>query len=184
MANWLEETRERMKKSLEVTREKLAKMRTGRANPAILSDIRVEAYETMLPIYQVASIQVPDPRVIYIKPFDSSLVSAVEKAILKANIGLNPQKEGGGIRLYIPPLNEEMRRNLLKLAKREVEDGKMAVRNIRRIILEQVATAEKNKEISEDEMYSLREKIQKITDEYVEEMERLFQHKEKEILES
>lgn len=184
MPSWPEEARQRMKKTLEVSREKLAKMRTGRANPAILSDIRVEAYDSLLPIYQVATIQVPDPRVIFIKAFDRSIIPAIEKAILKANIGLNPQKEGDGIRLYIPPLSEEMRQNLLKLAKREIEEGKMALRNIRREILEQISRAEKNKEISEDEMYALREKIQKITEEFTEEMDQLYKSKEKEILES
>ncbi len=183
MPDFVKEAEERMHKTLEVLKETLSRIRTGRANPAILSDVKVEAYGSVLPLKQVASILVPDPRTLQIRAYDRSILPQIEKAILKANLGLNPNREGESIRIFLPPLNEESRRNLLKIVKRDIEESKVGIRNIRRDIMESMKSAEKAGEITEDDYYRTQEKIQKLTDSITEEMDTLYQKKEKEILE-
>ncbi len=172
-----------MKKSIANLQHELAGIRTGKANPALLDSIRVNYYGQQTPLNQVANIAVPDHRLITVQPWDKSIVPEVEKAIQASELGLNPQSDGTLIRLPIPPLTEERRKELVKLVKRVGEDSKVALRNIRRDANEKIKKMEKAHEISEDEMHSNQEEVQKITDKYVSEIDEIISLKEKEIME-
>ncbi|HFE52774.1 MAG TPA: ribosome recycling factor [Bacteroidetes bacterium] len=173
----------RMKKAVEATESELAKIRTGKASPAILDAIRVEYYGNNVPIKQVASISVPEPRLIVIQPWEKKMLSEIEKAIMKSDLGLNPVNDGTVIRVPFPPLTEERRKDLVKLVHKLGEEGRVAVRNIRRDANEKLKKAEKNHEISEDDLHRGQKEIQELTDEYIGKIDKIIQAKEKEILE-
>ncbi|MGC8594884.1 MAG: ribosome recycling factor [Candidatus Kryptoniota bacterium] len=177
------EAEEKMKKAVEFTRQEIAKLRTGKATLALLDDIRVEYYGQKLPVAQVATLNTPDPHLITIQPWDKSILAEIEKAIQAANIGLNPTNDGTLIRLPVPPLTEERRKEIVKIAKKFVEDGKISVRNIRRDSNEHLKKAEKEEHVSEDERKRGEAEVQKLTDKYVKALDDLFAAKEKEIME-
>ena len=174
---------DKMKKAIEHLEEEYSTIRTGRANPAILNKVQVEYYGALTPINQVGSISVPEARQILITPWDRTVLSAIEKAINKAEIGVNPINDGSCIRLTFPELNEERRKELVKEVKKLAENGKVAVRNVRRDGMEMVKAEQKNGDITEDELKFLEEKIQKMTDNYVEKIDVVSENKEKEVME-
>lgn len=177
------EADDKMKKAVEFTRQELAKLRTGKATLALLDDIRVEYYGQKLPVAQVATLNTPDPHLITIQPWDKSILAEIEKAIQVANIGLNPTNDGTMIRLPVPPLTEERRKEIVKIAKKFIEDGKISIRNIRRDSNEHLKKAEKDEHVSEDERKRGEAEVQKLTDKYVKALDDLFALKEKEIME-
>lgn len=172
-----------MEKSIDNLQHELAGIRTGKANPALLDSIKVSYYGQTVPLKQVANVAIPDPRLITIQPWDKSIVSEVEKAIMASELGLNPQSDGTLIRLPIPPLTEDRRKDLVKLVKRIAEDTKVAVRNIRRDANDKIKKLEKDHEISEDEMHTRQDEVQKITDDFTKKVDEIVDAKEKEILE-
>ena len=176
-------TEEHMKKTLELLLHELGGIRTGKASPGILESLRVNFYGQHVPIKQVANIAVPDARTITIQPWDRSLVGEIEKAIQASELGLNPQNDGTTIRLPIPQLTEERRRDLVKVVKRIGEDSKVAVRNVRRDTNERIKKLEKEHQVSEDDKRSKQEAIQKLTDAYIKRVDDAVAAKEKEILE-
>jgi ribosome recycling factor len=161
----------------------LASVRTGKANPALLDSIQVDYFGQRVPLKQVASIAVPDPRLITIQPWDRSVVGEIEKAIMASELGLMPQTDGQLIRLPIPPLTGERRKELVKVVKRMGEDAKVAIRNVRRHANEELKQLEKKHELSEDNMHTKAQEIQKLTDEYISKVDEAVVAKEKEILE-
>jgi ribosome recycling factor len=173
----------RMKKSIDSTRNELSAQRTGRANPAVLDNIRVDYYGQMSPLNQVGNITVPEPRTIVIHPWDKSMCPIIEKAILEANIGLTPVNNGNLVRLPIPELSEERRKEIVKQCKKIAEDGRVAVRNVRRDANEAVKNEEKGKKITEDESKKQQERIQKLTDATIKQIDELLMKKEKEVME-
>jgi ribosome recycling factor len=177
------DTEERMKKALESVRTELASIRTGKATPALLEGIKVDYYDTMTPLSQVANISVPDPRLLVIQPWEKRLIPDIVKAIHKSDLGLNPQADANVVRLPIPPLTEERRKILAKLVKKSAEEGKIAVRNIRRDANETLKKAERDKDISEDESRKAQEQVQQITDEHIELLEEIVKKKEEEVME-
>jgi len=174
---------ESMKKSINFLKDELATIRAGKANPKLVDKIQVSYYGVMTPINQVANISVPEPRLIIIQPWDSSLVKEVEKAILASDLGINPSSDGKLIRLVIPPLTEERRKDLIKKVKKEAENSKIAVRNIRRDANEEFKKLEKSSEITKDDHKKAEEEMQKLTDKYVKLIDDIYRDKEKEILE-
>jgi len=176
-----------MKKSMEKTvdslRKEYQKVRTGRASTAILEDIKVMYYDTPTPINQVAQIAVPEARVITIQPWENKLIAAVEKAILNANIGLTPTNDGKLIRLSIPPLTEERRKEIVKQLKKMAEEGKIAIRNIRRDAIDSLKKLEKDKKISEDDLKRAEKDVQDVTNSFVSKVDDVFVAKEKEVME-
>jgi len=179
----VKDAEERMKKSIEVFRQELAGMKAGRATPAMLDKLRVEAYGSPVPINNVANIEVPDSRTIVIKPWDRSMLKALEKAILTSDLGLNPNNDGIVIRLNIPPMTEDRRRDMVKVIHKRTEDERVTVRNIRRDANDQIKKAEKEKTISEDESKRAQDEVQKLTDKYIKEADQLMALKEKEVME-
>lgn len=179
----LKNQKESMDKTLSTLQHELAGIRTSKANPALLDSIKVNYYGQTVPLKQVANIAVPDARLITVQPWDKSLVPEVEKAIQGSELGLNPQSDGTLIRLPIPPLTEERRKDLVKLVKRIGEESKIALRNIRRNTNESIKKLEKDHKISEDEMHTKQEEVQKTTDKYVTEVDEIIELKEKEIME-
>lgn len=178
------ETENKMKKTVEILRTELVKIRTGRANPGLVEDIMVESYGAQMPLSQLASITVPEPRQLLIRPWDKNILPQIEKALLKSNLGLTPSSDGNVIRLNIPLLTEENRQSISKLVHRIGEENKIAIRNIRRQAIETTKLMKKEKKISEDDEKKGEEKIQKLTDSYIEEIDRILKVKDKEILES
>lgn len=178
-----QETEEKMKKSIEAVRNELAKLRSGRASTSLLDGVKVDYYGTMTPLNQAANISAPEPRLLTVQPWDKSMLPVIEKAILAANLGLNPANDGTIIRIPIPQLNEERRKELVKLSKKYAEDGRVAVRNIRREANEHIKKAEKDHKISEDDSKHAQEKIQKLTDDYIKKIDEIIVQKEKEIME-
>ena len=178
----IEELEERMKKTISVLEEALSEIRAGRANPAILNKISVEYYGVDTPINQVAAISVPEARLILIQPWDPSILKEIEKAILASDIGLNPNNDGKCIRLNFPELTEERRKELVKDVKKITEDSKVSIRSIRRDGMDTAKEQLKNSEITEDEKTSLEDRIQKLTDKYVDEIDSIYDKKEKEIM--
>jgi len=172
----------RMKKSVESVTHELAGIRSGKATPGLLDSVKVDAYGQKMPLNQVASVSVPDPKSLVVQPWDKSILGEVVKAIQKAELGFNPQAEGNIIRVPIPPLSEERRRELAKLCKKVAEEGKVAVRNVRRDANEQLKKAEKDKKVSEDEQHKGTEIVQKLTDKYIKDIDTLVAAKEKEIM--
>jgi ribosome recycling factor len=179
----LRETENHMKGTIEATKKELAAVRTGRASASILDRVMVEYYGTPTQLNQLANISVPEARMILIQPWDKSALGAVEKAIQKADLGLNPVNDGIVIRLPVPQLTEERRKELVKVVRKEVEDKRIVIRNLRREANEKIKVLEKEAKISEDEGKRALEEIQKLTDKYIAEIDKLLEHKEKEILE-
>jgi len=174
---------ESMLKSIDNLRHELTGIRTGKANPALLDTVKVNYYGQTVPLKQVANIAVPDARLITVQPWDKTLVPEIEKAIMSSELGLNPQSDGVLIRLPIPPLTEERRKELVKVVKRMAEDTRIAVRNVRRDANEKVKKLEKDHQISEDEMHLRMEEIQKLTDDHIKRIDEIIEAKEKEIME-
>jgi len=180
----LAETKKRMKSSMETLKKELATVRTGRANASILDTIQVEYYGTHMPLNQIAGISVPDSSTLVIQPFDKGAIKAIETAILKSELGLNPANDGNVVRLPIPALTEERRRELTKVVNRMGEEIKTAIRNVRRDANDDVKKLEKNKDahISEDAAKTALDDIQKLTDGFIKEVEETVKHKDAEIL--
>ena len=177
------DARTKMEGAVENVRNELAKLRTGKASPALVDGIKVDYYGTATPLKQVANIGAPEPRLIVIQPWEKSLLAEIEKAILESDMGLNPTNDGIVIRIPIPQLTEERRHQLVKLSKKVGEEGKIAIRNIRRDANEKMKNAEKNHDISEDGMHTAQDDIQKLTDNYTKNIEKILDLKEKDILE-
>ena len=177
------ELNSRMQKAIDGLARELATIRAGRATPALLDNIMVDYQGTSIPLYQLATISIPEANLIIIQPWDRTSLRGIEKAILTANIGLNPANDGNIIRVVIPPLNEERRKELVKLVSRKVEERRIAIRNIRRDGIEKLRELEKNKEISQDELTSNAKKIDQLTEVCVDKVSELGQSKESEIQE-
>jgi ribosome recycling factor len=175
--------KEKMSKAVQVFTKELATIRAGRANSALLDKVTVDYYGVPTPINQLASISVPEPRLLVVQPYDKSVVSDMEKAILKSDLGVTPTSDGSVIRIVIPPLTEERRRELVKIVKKESEEAKVAVRNIRRDANDELKKLEKQGEITEDELRGFIDEIQELTDEYIKKIDNLTKEKEKEIIE-
>lgn len=179
----LRETEEAMQKAVEALRLDLMTIRTGRASPALVERLPVEYYGSLTPLNQLAVISAPEPRLLLIRPFNPRDIGAIERAILTSDLGLTPNNDGKLIRLSIPRLTEERRRELVKIVKRRVEQGRVAVRNQRRNAIEDLRELEKEKLISEDDFYRFRDDIQELADRFIAEMDRLGERKEKEVME-
>ena len=179
----LTKTKEQMTKSLEFCQSQITKVRTGKASASLVENVRIDYYGNLSPLSQIASINVPDAKTIIIQPWDRTTLAAIEKAIQQADLGFNPQNDGNIIRIPVPPLTEERRKEFVKLSKKYAEEGKIAIRNIRRDQMEALKKAEKNKEISEDERKRTEEEIQKITDKFIKDIDAIFTKKENELLE-
>ena len=182
MAGKYPEISGKMDKTLNVYGENLKTIRAGRANPAILDKITVDYYGTPTPIPQVGSVSVPEPRTLLVQPWDKSILKEIEKAIQKAEIGINPNNDGNAVRLNFPPLTEERRKELVKDLKKQAEDAKVAIRSIRRDAIDSYKTAKKNGEVTEDDLKGIEKDIQSITDEYIKEIDEMTDKKEKEIM--
>ena len=174
---------ERMGKAIEALRRELATIRTGRANPALVDQIRVDYYGTPTPLKQMASVMVPEARLLTIQPWDKGSLGAIEKAILKSDLGLNPNNDGSVIRLVIPQLTEDRRKELVRMVHKKIEEGRVAIRNIRRDAHEMLRDFRKDKEISEDQEFNAQEDLQKVTDRFIADADTLGEEKEKELLE-
>ena len=174
--------KERMEKTVNNFNERLLEIRAGRANPAILNKVKIDYYGTPTPINQVAGVSVPEARLIVIQPWDMSVLKEIEKAILASDIGINPNNDGKVIRLAFPELNEERRKELVKDVRKIAEEAKVAIRSIRRDGIDEAKAAQKNSEITEDELKMAETEIQKITDKNIEEIDKILANKETEIM--
>jgi ribosome recycling factor len=177
------ELKENMEKSIRFFEKSLAKLRTGRASLALLEGIKVEYYGVPTPLNQVANLSVPENRTILISPWDSTVIGNIEKAIQRSELGLMPSSDGKLIRINIPPLTEERRKELVKVVKRMAEEGKVKLRNIRRDANEHLKDLKNDSEIAEDALYKLQAEVQKITDDYIKKSDEILSAKEKEIME-
>ena len=178
------ELRDRMNKAVEALEFEFKKLRTGRASISLVDEIRVDYYGTSTPLSQLSTLTIADPRTIVIQPWDTSAVGEIEKAILKSELGLTPMNDGKAIRINIPPLTAERRRDLVKVVKKKAEESKVAMRNIRRDTIEKTKDLKKEKKMSEDEQFRAQDEIQKITDDYIKRIDTVYSAKEKEILET
>jgi len=178
-----EDLKARMGKSIETLKREYSRLRTGRASISLLDGIRVSYYDSPTPLNQMASLAVPEPRLIVIQPWDKTAIEDIEKAILKSELGLTPINDGKVIRISIPSLTEERRKELVKVARKMSEDNKVAIRNIRRDANEMLKDLKKEKEITEDDLYRSQEEVQKATDQFISQVDELCAAKEKEILE-
>lgn len=183
VSNALKDAKERMEKTIQTTQSELTRIRTGRASASLLDTVRVDYYGSISPLKQVANISVPEPRLIVVQPWDRSMMGEIEKAIMKADIGITPNSDGAVIRLPVPPLTEERRKEMVKLVHQMGEDAKVAVRNIRRDVLDQLKKAQKSSQISEDEEYNAGIDVQEMTDEFVKKVDDLVKAKETEVME-
>lgn len=179
----LEDTKKKMEKVIESTKKEFASLRTGRANPSLLDRVEVEAYGTRMPLDQVAMVSAPEPRMLLLQPYDKSTISAIEKAIRIADLGLNPANDGALIRIAIPALTEERRKEMVKTAKKIAEEMKVAVRNVRRDANDEIKKMEKASELTEDDSKKSQNDIQKLTDQYITKIDEILAAKEKEIME-
>jgi ribosome recycling factor len=179
----LKEADQKMKGAVSVSREELASVRTGRATPAILSRITVDYYGAPTPLNQLASFSVPEPRLLVIQPYDRNSMSQIEKAIMQSDLGLTPSNDGQLIRLPFPPLTEERRKDLIRLVHQRAEEGRVAVRNVRRHAKEELERLERDHAISQDELARAEKELQKLTDQHVSEIDELLSGKEKELME-
>ncbi|MFT8457938.1 MAG: ribosome recycling factor [Liquorilactobacillus ghanensis] len=178
----IKKAQERMEKAEQAFRRDLGGIRAGRANASLLDRIKVEYYGALTPLNQLAQITIPEARVLLVKPYDKTALKEIERAILASDLGISPANDGSAIRLVIPQLTEERRQELAKEVKGEAEKAKVAVRNIRRDMMEQLKKAEKNGDLTEDELHNLEEQAQKVTDAAIKEVEKIQADKEKEIL--
>ncbi len=177
------ETKERMGKTIAALENELKRIRTGRASVSLLDGIRVDYYGTPTPLSQMASLSVPESRLIAIQPWDVSVIKDIEKAIMKSDLGLTPSNDGKIIRISIPPLTEERRKELVKVVNKVCEEHRVAVRNIRRDSNEYLKSMKKDGDISEDDAFKGQDQVQKITDEFIKKVDEIYKEKEKEILE-
>ena len=179
----IKEAEIRMKGAVQTLEEDLGGIRTGRASPALVERLHVEYYGMPTPLMQLATINIPEARQIHIRPFDAASIKAIEKAILASELGLTPNNDGKTIRLNIPPLTEERRRDLVKVVHSRLEESRVSVRNVRRDLIKDLREFEKEKMISEDDLKKAEEELQKLTDKYVQTIDAVGAHKEKEIME-
>jgi ribosome recycling factor len=179
----LRDSAHKMDRAVEVTREEMATVRTGRATPAILSRVTVDYYGTQTPLNQLASFSVPEPRLLVIQPFDRNAMAAMEKALMQSDLGLTPSNDGNVIRLAFPPLTQERRKELIRVVRERAEEGRVAVRNVRRHAKDELERLEREHSISEDELARAEKELQKRTDAHVAGIEELLGHKEKELME-
>ncbi|MGC2191513.1 MAG: ribosome recycling factor [Candidatus Dormiibacterota bacterium] len=179
----LRETQHRMAKSVDALQREVSSIRTGRASPALIEHLQVEVYDSHMPLNQVASISAPEAHLLMIQPWDRNNLAAIEKVLRRSELGLNPANDGQLIRLPVPPLNEERRKEFVQMVKHRAEEARVAVRNIRRDDLEQLRRLEHDKEISMDQAQRAQVQLQKVTDGYIEEIEEVAQRKEAELLE-
>lgn len=177
------DVKHRMEQAVETVRQELSKLRTGKASPAILDGITVNYYGTNTPLRQVANVSAPEPRLLVVQPWDRGLLAEVEKTILKSDLGLNPTNDGIVIRIPIPALTEERRQSLVKVGKKITEDGRVAIRNVRRDANEKLKKLEKDSKISEDDLRRSQDETQKMTDEYIKKLDEILSLKEKDIME-
>jgi ribosome recycling factor len=182
-ADLFSDAERRMQRAIEALRQDLSAIRTGRASSALVERIQVEYYGTPTPLNQVASISVPEARLLVIQPYDRKMLNDIEKAIQKSDLGINPNNDGQVIRLNVPPMNEERRRDLVKTLHKKLDEHKVAIRNVRRDIQDKLRDREKKKEVSGDELKRSTERLQKLTDRYIDEMDKVGKSKEQEILE-
>jgi ribosome recycling factor len=182
-ADIFEDAERRMQKAVEALRQDLSAIRTGRASASLVERIQIDYYGAPTPINQVSQISVPEARLIIIQPYERKLLTDIEKAIQKSDLGINPNNDGQVIRLNIPPLNEERRREMVKTLHKKLDEHKVAIRNVRRDAHDKLRDREKKKEISEDELKRSSERLQKLTDRYIDEMDKVGRSKELEILE-
>lgn len=178
----IQQGEDRMLKTIEVTKKEFSLVRTGKANPAILNNVTIDYYGMATPLNQIASISVPEPQMITVKPYDKSVLKAVEKAIQVADLGFNPINDGEVIRIPVPPLTEQIRKDLVKQVKKLAEENKVAIRNIRRDIIEELKKMEKDSLISEDVLKKSSDEVQKITDKYINQIDQLAKDKEQTIM--
>lgn len=183
MQEFKKKANEKMNLAVEAFKKDLATFRTGRASLSIFDNIRVEYYGSMVPLNQVATLGIPEPRTITIQPWEQRMIGEIEKAIMKSDLGLTPINDGKTIKIIIPPLTEERRKQLVKVVKKRAEEARVAVRNIRRDIIEEIKKAEKDKKLSEDDSRRAQDEIQKITNSFIEKIDQLLEQKEKEIME-
>lgn len=179
----INETKRKMDASIDSLKKEFSGLRTGRANTGMLDPVMVDSYGSMMPLNQVASVSTPEPRLLVVTVWDRSMISAVEKAIRDSGLGFNPQSEGATIRIPMPPMTEERRKEMVKVANKYAEATRVAVRNVRREGMEAVKKLEKDKKISEDDLTRFEKDIQKATDEMIAKVDTTLQHKEKEIME-
>ena len=181
--DYLADAEERMGKTAEALKRELATLRAGRANPSLLDKVEVEYYGVMMPLNQTSNVSAPDSRTIVVQPWDKSTLKAIEKAILSSDLGLNPNNDGTVVRISIPPLTEERRKELVKVVKKKGEEAKVAVRNIRRDLIEDLKKLEKNHEVSEDDLNRGLEEAQKVTEKGIKRLDEIIAAKEAEIME-
>jgi ribosome recycling factor len=180
---WKQDAQSRMHKSVETIQQEFAKIRTGRATPALLDGVKVSYYGANVPLSQAATITTPEPRLLAVQPWDKNMISEIEKAILKSDLGVTPSNDGTFIRIPIPQLSEERRHDLAKLVKKFAEEGRIAIRNVRRDANDHLKRMQKNHDISEDELSVVLDEIQEVTDKYISEIDDLLKKKEHEIME-
>jgi ribosome recycling factor len=179
----LKDAEGKMRAAVSVTQDELSGLRTGRANPKLLDRVSVDYYGTQVPLNQLASFSVPEPRLLVIQPFDKNAMGAMERAIMSSDLGLTPSNDGNVIRLAFPPLTEERRKDLTKLAHQRCEEGRVAIRNVRRHAKDTLERMEKEHAISEDDLKRAEKELQRLTDQFVGEVDELLGHKEKELME-
>lgn len=180
----LTQTKDLMQKAFDFSKAQISKVRTGRATASLLDGVKVDYYGTPTPVSQVAGISSPDARTIVVQPFDRGTLAAIDKAIQAAGLGFNPQNDGTILRVPVPPLTEERRKELVKMCKKHAEDGKVSIRNIRRDQIEVLKKSEKNKEFAEDERKKGEDEIQKLTDNFIKNMDTELSAKEKELMDN
>ncbi len=182
MKEFFEDARRRMEKTVKTFREELARVRTGRASVSLLEGVKVDYYGTKMPVPQMATVTVSEGKYIVIQPWDVSTIKAIERAIMESDLGLTPTSDGKVIRLNVPPLTEERRKELVKLVRKMAEEARIAIRNIRRELMDDLKKMKKEGEISEDDFHRFQDQVQKITDEFIGKVEKVLEEKEKEIL--
>ena len=178
----VEDARERMDSALEAVRREFATVRTGKATPALLDTVRVDAYGAKMPLNQVATVSTPDASLIVVQPFDKTLIGEIERGIQSADLGLNPANDGNVIRVPIPPLNEERRKEFVKVLHKMAEEGRISVRHARRLVRDEIHTLVKDHEIGEDEGRRREDALEKLTHEYTDKIDELLKHKEDEVM--
>jgi ribosome recycling factor len=178
----IEDAKQRMEDALEAIRREFATVRTGKATPALLDTVRVDAYGSKMPLNQVATVHTPDPSLLVVQPFDKTLLGDVEKAIQSADLGLNPGNDGNVIRVPIPPLNEERRKEYVKVLHKMAEEGKVSIRHARRVVRDELHKKVKDHEIGEDEGHRREDALEKLTHDYTDKIDGLLKHKEQEVM--
>lgn len=178
----VEDARERMESALEALRREFATVRTGKASPALLDTVRVDAYGSKMPLNQVATVSAPEPSLLMVQPFDKSVLPDIERAIMQADLGLNPANDGNVIRLPIPPLNEERRKNFVKVLHKMAEDGRISIRHARRTVRDDIQALVKEHEIGEDEGRRREDALEKVTQEFTEKIDTMLSNKESEVM--